>query len=109
MTARVRVDVDVVYQQGDTTTITVGSLTEHLSPNISSAQAISGTVGTSAVTIVGTPPLSTLALKNTGAGVLRVAGAIDVSAGRLAILPVTATVTVAAASGQGSYSCVWVG
>lgn len=109
MTARVRVDVDIVYQQGDTSTITVGSLTEHLSPAINAAQTITGTVGTSAVTIAGTPPLSTLALKNTGQAALRVAGAVDVTAGRLAILPVTATVTVSAPGGQGSYSCIWVG
>lgn len=109
MTARVRVDVDVVYQQGDATTITVGSLTEHLSPSIVAAQAVSGTVGTSAVSVVGTPPLSTLAVRNTGAVPLRIAGAIDVSAGRLAILPVTATVTVASVGGTGSYSCIWVG
>lgn len=109
MTARVRVDTDVVFQQGDTATITVGSLTEHLSPSISSAQTISGTVGTTAVSISGAGPLSTLALKNTGQGMLRVAGAVDLSPGRLAILPITATVTVAVASGQGSYSCIWVG
>lgn len=109
MTARVRIDVDVVYQQGDTATITVGALTEHLSPQIVGAQAISGTVGTTAVSIVGTPPLSTLAIKNTGSGSLRLAGAFNVTAGRLAVLPVTATITVASVSGPGSYSCIWVG
>lgn len=109
MTAKARIDVDVVYHDGDTGSITVGVLAEHVMPNITTAQAIAGTVGTSAVQIVGTPPLSTLAVKNTGNSVLRVAGSIDVAAGRLAVLPVTATVTVAAPGGAGAYSCIWVG
>ena len=109
MSIRTRIDTDIIYQDGDSTTLTVGSLTEHLAAQATVAQITSGTVGTSAVTIVGTPPLSTLALKNTGTGVLRVAGAIDVSAGRLAVLPVTATVTVQTLGGPGSYSCIWVG
>jgi uncharacterized protein with beta-barrel porin domain len=109
MTARARVDVDVVYQQGDATTITVGAMTEHVSPTIVSGQTITVTASTSAVTIVGSLPLSTLAVKNTGSSVLRLAGAIDVPAGRVAILPVTATITVSAPSGVGAYSCVWIG
>lgn len=109
MSVRARIDVDVVYQDGDSNSITVGSLTEHIQPAITVATASSGTVGTSAVSIVGTPPLSTLAVKNTGNGVLRLAGGIDVAAGRLAVLPVTATVTIVAPGGNGSYSCLWVG
>lgn len=109
MTARARIDVDVVFQDGDSSTITVGSLTEHAQPAITKAVASTGTAGTSAVSIVGTPPLSTLAVKNTGSGVLRLAGSIDVAAGRLVVLPVTATLTVSAPSGSGSYSYIWVG
>ena len=44
-----------------------------------------------------------------GSQALRIAGAINVSAGRVAVLPVTATVTVASVSGQGSYTALWVG
>lgn len=109
MTAKARIDVDVVFQNGDSNSITVGSLTEHILPSISQAVASTGTVGTSAVSIVGTPPLSTLAVKNTGSGVLRLAGGIDVAAGRLAILPVTATVSISAPAGSGTYSYIWVG
>jgi hypothetical protein len=109
MSTKARIDVDVVYQEGDATTITVGSLSEHFMPAITTAQQITGTVGTTAVQIVGSPPLSTLAVKNTGAGVLRLAGAVDVTAGRLAVLPVTATITVSAPGGSGTYSAIWVG
>lgn len=109
MTARARIDVDVVFQDGDTNSITVGSLTEHIQPTITKAVASTGTVGTSSVSIVGTPPLSTLAVKNTGNGVLRLAGSVDVAAGRLAVLPVTATVSISAPAGNGTYSYIWVG
>lgn len=108
MATRARVDIDVLFQQGDTATITVGSLTEHLSPTLASAQYISGSVGTSPVSIVGTTPVSTIAIK-AGAGTIRVNNSIDVTAGRLAVLPVTATITVSAPSGSGTYSCVWMG
>lgn len=109
MSIRTRIDTDIVYQDGDATTITVGSLSEHLAPAATVAQATTASVGTAAVQIVGTAPLSTLAVKNTGTSVLRLAGSIDVSPGRLAVLPVTATITVSAPSGSGSYSCIWVG
>lgn len=109
MSTKARIDIDVVSQSGDTATITVATLSEHFMPNITSAQQIVGSVGTAAVQIVGTPPLSTLAVKNTGNGVLRLNESIDVSAGRLAVLPVTATITVSAPGGSGSYSAIWVG
>jgi hypothetical protein len=38
-----------------------------------------------------------------------VAGAIDVTAGRVAVLPVTSTVTVSSPAGNGAYTAVWVG
>lgn len=109
MTARTRIDVDVVYQEGDARSITVDYLTEHIAADVTNATSFTGTAGTSAVSIAGTAPLSTLAVQNTGSSVLRVAGVIDVPAGRLAILPVTATVTVAAPSGSGKYSAIWIG
>lgn len=109
MSARARIDVDVVYHDGTDTTLSIGSLAEHQAPSLTRAMTITGTVATTAVQIVGTTPLSTLVVKNTGGGTLRVAGSIDVAAGRLAVLPVTATVTVAAPSGNGSYTALWMG
>lgn len=109
MTVRTRIDTDVIFHDTNGSTFTVGSLSEHLSATPANAAMVSGSVGTAAVQIVGTGPLSTLAVKNTGSGVLRLAGAVDVAAGRVAVLPVTATITVAAVTGTGSYTAVWVG
>jgi hypothetical protein len=109
MTIRARIDVDAVYHDASDTSLTVGTLAEHLAPSLTRAQTISGNVGTASVQIVGTTPLSTLVVKNTGAGVLRLAGSVDVAAGRLAVLPVTATLTVSAPSGSGSYTALWMG
>lgn len=109
MTARFRLDVDAVFHQGNATTLTVGTLSEHISPAVTTAQTITGSAGTAAVAIVGSTPLTTLVVKNTGNGTLRLGGVIDVPAGRLAVLPVTATVTVAAPGGSGSYTALWVG
>jgi hypothetical protein len=109
MSVKARVDVSVIYHDTDGLTFSVGTLTDNRMTEPASAATIGGTVGTSAVSIVGSGSLSTLAIKNTGTSVLRVAGAIDVAAGRLAVLPVTATVTVAAPSGSGAYTAIWVG
>jgi len=109
MTVRARIDIDTVYHEASDTSLTIGNLSEHLSPALTSAQTISGSVGTAAVQIVGATPLSTLVVKNTGASALRLAGSINVSAGRLAVLPVTATITVSAPSGSGTYTAIWMG
>jgi hypothetical protein len=109
MTVRARIDVDAVYHDVDDSSLTVGVLSEHISPSLTTAQTINGNVGTAAVQIVGATPLSTLVVKNTGASVLRLAGSINVSAGRLAVLPVTATITVSAPSGSGTYTALWMG
>jgi len=109
MSLRARIDVDAVYHDAGETTLTIGNLSEHLAPTLSSAHTISGSAGTAAVQIVGVTPLSTLVVKNTGTSVLRLAGSIDVSAGRVAVLPVTSTVTVSAPSGTGSYTALWMG
>lgn len=109
MTVRARIDVDAVYHDVSDTSLTVGNLAEHLAPSLTTAQTITGSVGTASVQIVGATPLSTLVVKNTGNGVLRLAGSIDVAAGRLAVLPVTATITVSAPSGSGSYTALWMG
>jgi hypothetical protein len=109
MTVRARIDVDAVYHDVDDSSLTVGVLSEHISPSLTTAQTINGSVGTAAVQIVGATPLSTLVVKNTGASVLRLAGSINISAGRLAVLPVTATITVSAPSGSGTYTALWMG
>ena len=109
MTVRARIDVDAVYHDASDSSLTIGNLAEHLSPTLTSAQTINGSVGTASVQIVGTTPLSTLVVKNTGASVLRLAGSINVSAGRLTVLPVTATITVSAPSGSGTYTAIWMG
>lgn len=109
MSIKARVDVSVVYHDNGGATFTVGSLTDSRMTEPTVASSVSGTVGTSAVSISGSGSLSTLAIKNTGSGVLRVAGGVDVSAGRVAVLPVTATVTVVAPGGTGAYSAVWIG
>lgn len=106
MTVKARIDVDAVYHDSDAASLTVGVLSEHISPSLTTAQTVNGTVGTSAVQIVGAGPLSTLVVKNTGATSLRLAGSMDVAAGRVAVLPVTATITV---SGPGSYTALWMG
>jgi hypothetical protein len=109
MTAKARIDVDAVYHSSSDTTLTVGSISDHIAPALTVAATITGTCGTSAVQIVGTTPLSTLVVKNMGTGVLRLAGSIDVTAGRVAVLPVTATITVSAPAGSGSYTALWMG
>ena len=109
MSIRARIDIDTIYQNVSDTSLAIGTLTEHLAPSLTVAQTITGTAGTAAVQISGTTPLSTLVVTNTGASVLRLAGLVDIAAGRLAVLPVTATITVSAPSGSGSYTAVWMG
>jgi hypothetical protein len=109
MTIRARIDIDTVYQNVTDTSLAIGTLAEHLSPSLTVAQTVTGTAGTSSVQISGTTPLSTLVVKNTGNTVLRLAGGVDVAVGRLAVLPVTATITVSAPSGSGSYTALWMG
>lgn len=103
-----RLDVDLVFHSSSTATFEVGVLSEHLA-STAAASSISGTVGTSAISVGSSASMSTLAIKNAGNTVLRVAGAISIPAGRLAILPVTSTVTISSASGVGTYSSIWVG
>lgn len=109
MTYRARIDVDVVFHDIGESSISVGSVSEHLAVSPAASVAVSGTVGTSAVSITGPAALSTFAIKNTGTTVLRLGGAIDVPAGRLAVIPTTTAPTVAAVGGNGTYSLVWVG
>lgn len=110
MSVEARVDVDVVFHDSTGSTFTVGSVDDHQFATPGGCETITGSVGTAAETIVSSvSTLSTLAVKNTGSSVLRIAGAIDVAADRVAVLPITTSVTVEAPSGSGSYAAIWVG
>ena len=109
MTIRARVDVDAVFHDSTTSSITVGNISDHIASSPSVATTITGSAGTAAAAIAGSGALTTLVIKNTGAGTLRLGGSIDITPGRVAVIPTTATITVSAPSGSGSYSCLWVG
>jgi len=161
-----RLDVDAVFHSVTETSLSVGSLSEHLAITPSAAESFTTSSGTAAKAIVGPTSVSTIVLKNTGKAPLLLASslksiqdrvdeisvrlgqlafiegvtatqstvvvsavelttlsgkasaiskdlnsahAISVPAGRVAVIPTTATITVAAPSGTGSYSCVWLG
>lgn len=107
MAVRARIDVDVVFHDYSDSSLSVGTASEHLYVTPGGAVAVSGTVGTSAISVVGPTSCSTFCVKNTGSTVLRLGGVISVPAGRLAVVPTTATIS--AVGGNGSYSCIWVG
>lgn len=110
MTLRAKLDIDLVTHDAGTATFIVNSVTEHslTEPNVVQFTG-GGTVGTAAVALSGPTMLTTLVVKNEGSHALRLAGGIDIQAGRVAVLPVTATLTIASVSGQGSYTALWVG
>lgn len=110
MSVQARIDCDVVFHDQDGGVFTLGSASEHIRVSPTAATTISGSVGTAAVSLTSSvATLSTLAIKNTGTNLLRVAGAFNVPAGRMTVLPVTATVTVASVSGTTDYVAVWIG
>lgn len=110
MTLRSKLDIDLICHNAGTATFIVNSVSDHflIEPNVVQFTG-PATVGTSAISISGPTILSTLVVKNEGSTTLRLAGAIDVQTGRVTVLPVTATVTVASLGGQGSYTALWVG
>lgn len=108
MSVNSRLDVDLVFHDSSDTTFAVGVLSEHLA-STAAALSVSGTVGTSVISIGTTGTMSTIAIKNVGSSTLRVAGAVSIPAGRLAVIPTTASVSIASVSGVGSYSSIWVG
>lgn len=107
MSVRARIDTDIVFHDYTNTSISVGTASEHLYVTPGGAVAVSGTVGTSAISISGPTSCSTFCVKNTGNTVLRLGGVINVPAGRLSVTPTTATIS--SVGGNGAYSCVWVG
>ena len=103
-----RLDVDAVFHSVTETSLSVGSLSEHLALTPSAAESFTASSGTAAIAISGPTAVSTIVLKNTGKSPLLLTS-ISIPAGRVAVIPTTATITVAAPSGAGSYSCVWLG
>jgi hypothetical protein len=108
MSVNSRLDIDLVYHNATDTTFEVGVLSEHLA-STAAVGSVTGTVGTSAVSIGSTGSMSTIAVKNIGSTVLRLGGAVSIPAGRLAVIPATAVVSIASISGVGSHSSIWVG
>lgn len=109
MTIEARVHAEIVYHDKATATFTIGSVTDHqyLQPTV--ASIVTAVATTATASISGSGALSTLGVKNTGTVPIRLADAITLSPGRLAILPVTATITVSTTAGVSSYTAVWVG
>lgn len=107
MSVNSRLDIDAIVHSSSDTTFEVDVLSEHSASTV--AVGVSGTVGTSAVSIGSTGAMSTVVVKNAGSTVLRLAGAVSIPAGRLAVVPATAAISLASASGVGTYSAIWVG
>ena len=109
MTTTSRIDTDVVFHDTNGNVFTLGSVSEHVRGTLA-CQSVSATLTTATVSLTTTlATLSAVAIKNSGSSVIRIAGAISVPAGRVAVLPVTATFTVASVSGAGEYQAVCVG
>ena len=109
MSIEARVHADVVFHDKGASSFTLGTLSDHVFSTPANATILTGTATTQSASIAGSGPLTTLAVKNTGTEPIRLAGAITIRAGRMAILPVTATVTVATTASSSSYSAIWVG
>lgn len=109
MSTQSRIDIDAVFHDTDGSVFTLGVVSDH-QRGTAACQSVSATVGTSTVSLTTTlASFSTVAVKNAGSTVLRLAGAVSVPAGRVAVLPVTATVSIASVSGAGEYTAVFVG
>lgn len=108
MSFQARIDIDVVYHETTEGTFSLGSIDEHLRQNPTRCETVTDTLTTAAepITTQALTTVSMLAIKNTGSSIIRLEGSIDISAGRLAVLPVTELPSVSAPSGSGSYSAV---
>lgn len=109
MTTASRIDTDVVFHDTNGNVFTLGAVSEHLR-GTAACQSITATVSTATAALTTTlSSLSAVAIKNTGSSVIRIAGAISLPAGRVAVLPVTSTFTVSSVSGSGEYQAICVG
>jgi hypothetical protein len=109
MSIEARVHAEVVYHDKGTATFTVGAVTDHIygTPIYSGILTAVATTAISTIPVVGN--VTTIGLKNTGSTPILVNRAISVLPSRLAVLPVTATISVSTASGASSYTAVWIG
>ena len=109
MSFKARVDIDIVFHEETANIFGVGSISEHLLHTPTRCEEVSDNNVTSAqepITTLALNTVSMIALKNTGTTTLRLEGAIDISSGRLVVLPVTDLPSVSAPSGSGSYTAV---
>ncbi len=109
MSIQARIHSDVVFHNRTDSAFTVGALSDHVFSSPSTAQLISGNATTQSSSIVGSGPLTTLAVKNTGTEPIVLAGAMAIQPGRMAVLPVTATITVRTTASSSAYSAIWIG
>jgi len=109
MSIKARVHSDVVFHDNSGSTFTVGALSDHVFSTPSVASIITAVATTQVANISGSGSLTTLAIKNTGTQPIRVAGAISVPAGRMAVLPVTATVSVQTTASESAYTAIRIG
>lgn len=109
MSIEARVHAEVVYHDKGTATFTVGSVTDHVYGTPVFSGVLTAVATTAVVTIPVTGNVTTIGLKNTGSTPILVNRAVVVTPSRMAILPVTATVSVSTASGASSYTAVWIG
>lgn len=109
MSIQARVHSDVVFHDKDATSFTLGALSDHVfsSPSVATIQTATAT--TQASSIVGSGSLTTLAVKNTGTEPIVLADALSIQPGRMAVLPVTATISVQTTSSSSTYSAIWIG
>lgn len=109
MSIQARVHSDIVFHDKGASAFTVGSLSDHVFSTPSTASIFTAVATTQSASIAGSGSLTTLAVKNTGTEPIRLAGAITVPAGRMAVLPVTATVSVQTTAGESAYTAIRIG
>jgi hypothetical protein len=109
MSIEARVHAEIVYHDKGTATFTVGAVTDHAYATPLSAGVLTAVATTAATAVPVTGSVTTLGIKNTGNTPIRLGGVIPISPGRLAILPVTATLTVSTTASVSSYTAVWLG
>lgn len=109
MSFEARVHADIIFHERDETTFSVGSLADHIFTEPDDATISTGTATATPFNLTVPPTVSTIAVKNTGETTLTLAGVVDVSPGRLAIIPTTATFSISAASGNGTYTAICIG
>lgn len=109
MSFEARVHADVVFHERSSATFTVGAISDHIFSTPANATILFGVADTTPASIPGDGPLTTMAIKNTGAESIRVAGAFDVAPGRMAVLPTSETVIVETLTGTSTYTAIWIG